>query len=86
LPSDPNAKQFPVANLASSESTEKEPRKRKSKSKKSESSSHYAPQLNTESDGETEDELEKKKSYIMNNLDEFAEFLNKKSSPKKQRN
>jgi hypothetical protein len=86
LPSDPNAKQFPVANLASSESSEKEPRKRKSKSKKSEPSSHYAPQLNTESDGETEDELEKKKSYIMNNLDEFAEFLNKKSSPKKQRN
>jgi hypothetical protein len=85
LPSDPNAKQFPVANLASSESSEKEPRKRKNKSKKSESSSHYAPQT-TESEGETEDEHEKKKSYIMENLDEFAEFLNKKSSSKKTRN
>jgi hypothetical protein len=86
-PPDSNAKQFPVANLASSESNEKEPRKRKNKTKKPEPSSHYAPQQSTtESDGETEDEHEKKKNYIMNNLDEFAEFLNKKSPSKKQRN
>jgi hypothetical protein len=84
----PDSKQFPVANLASSESTEKEPRKRKNKSKKPEPASHYAPQQSTtESDGETvDDEHESKKDYIMNNLDEFAKFLNKKPSSKKQRN
>jgi hypothetical protein len=44
----------------------------------------YVPQQNTESDGEI-DENETKKSYILDNLDEIAEYLNRKPS-KKSRN